>query len=759
MWLKWLPWRYVISRVARSHGFLDPMRLLSRLHRFAQPSEVAEPVELLRAGVVFHARGLINSRAIQHNLDWVWPYWVERQFDPHDDAFVPRAFSITHINLTHRNWTALGLPELDWYPVVDPRGLVTPHYDGWSIDFWVVPDQGDPLLPSRCQDAQQRLITNDRLAVETHVSDDHGELGSVAEVLLRDGRPSCQVSVCATHCHTAWLAVVLRPANPEGISFIHDISWRSPDALVVEGGQIVELSRQPDRICMSQYRRGDVFQDLEFQEPEATAVAKHVECDVGMATAAALYRVRPAEPFELTVHIPQVESDSSSTSISTGSPSDATGTSWRRLIEGSCKLQTPDPQFNQLYDAAVRSLLLHSSTDVFPGPYTYRRFWFRDSAFILHGLLVLGYIERVQQLLELFPNRQTAFGYFHSQEGEWDSNGEAIWIIDRFRRLSGQPLSDELFETVRKGAKWIKGKRLDATMDAPHAGLMPSGFSAEHLGPNDFYYWDDFWSAAGLQCAADVLCAAGWHKAAEECLSEAGDLLRCIDRSIEQTASHRDRRGVPASPHRRMDSGAIGSLASGYPLELWDARDHRLLDTVNFLLDNCTVNGGFFQDMIHSGINAYLSLHLAQVLLRAGDARHFDLTQTVADLASPTGQWPEAIHPRTGGGCMGDGHHVWASAEWVMMIRNCFVREEGERLVLCSGIPPRWLEANETIRFGPTQTPFGPITVELHPGKEPVVRWSADWRGTQPQVEVANGYADSSISVSSEDMRNLSSLL
>ena len=88
IWMKWFPWRFILRHVARSHGFLDPVALLARLHRFAQPSEVGEPVELLRAGVVFHARGLINSRVIQHNLDWVWPYWVERQFDPRDAAFV-----------------------------------------------------------------------------------------------------------------------------------------------------------------------------------------------------------------------------------------------------------------------------------------------------------------------------------------------------------------------------------------------------------------------------------------------------------------------------------------------------------------------------------------------------------------------------------------------------------------------------------------------------------------------------------------------
>ena len=99
----------MVSRLAKSKGFLDPLTLYARLQQFAQPSEVAEPVELLRAGAVFHARGLINSRVLQHNLDWVWPYWVERQFDPSDTAFLPRAFSLTHINLTNRSWTAVGL--------------------------------------------------------------------------------------------------------------------------------------------------------------------------------------------------------------------------------------------------------------------------------------------------------------------------------------------------------------------------------------------------------------------------------------------------------------------------------------------------------------------------------------------------------------------------------------------------------------------------------------------------------------------------
>ena len=122
MWLRWFPWKQLVSRAARSRGLVDPVKLLARLESFAQPLEMKEPLEFLRAGMVFHARGLLNTGAIQHNLDWIWPFWVERQYDPRDEAFIPRAFSLTHVNLTHRNWTAVGIPDFDELPIVDPEG-------------------------------------------------------------------------------------------------------------------------------------------------------------------------------------------------------------------------------------------------------------------------------------------------------------------------------------------------------------------------------------------------------------------------------------------------------------------------------------------------------------------------------------------------------------------------------------------------------------------------------------------------------------
>lgn len=278
---------------------------------------------------------------------------------------------------------------------------------------------------------------------------------------------------------------------------------------------------------------------------------------------------------------------------------------------------------------------------------------------------------------------------------------------------------------------------MSADLKFDHAGLLPAGFSAEHLGPNDFYYWDDFWAVAGLKAAAFL--SVSYKEVDQGTIFErqALALQKTIDDSLTKLRECLKRPAIPASLYRRLDSGAIGSLAASYPLRLFEQSDPRILDTAEFLMKSCLVHGGFFHDMTHSGINPYLTLHLAQVLLRAGDPRYFGLMTAVAKLASPTGQWPESVHPRTGGGCMGDGQHVWAAAEWVLMLRNCFVREEGNRLILCSGIPRVWLDKNQRITFGPAPTSFGGIQISIKPqGKNILIEWKGEWFSKEPPIDI-----------------------
>ena len=705
---RWIPWRFLVKRAARAHGIVDPLAVWARLRRFTQPSEVQEPIELLRAGIVFHARGLINTKAIQHNLDWVWPYWVERQFNPDDPSFIPRSFSFTHVNLTHRNWTAAGHPDLPLYPLVDPRGLVTPLHDGWSIDLWLLSSKGELLLPSKLEEVSQKLVFSPNLAVKTDSSANGMKISTSVTLESGDEVPYAKINASCHCAEGGWLVASLRPYNPEGVQFIEKIFCDEDSRrLIVNGKTPVEFDRIPEKTIFSDYDSGDVVNQL------GNSDSKGVTCNVGMATAAALFPFKKGDKGSLEIRVPLKEDLPKKTFTRTTTAYRTPRESWKDVLSEAASLNVPDEKLRFLYDSALRTLVILSADDIIPGTYTYRRFWFRDACLMLNALMTTGLTKRARRILDTFPPRQKSNGYFQSQEGEWDSNGQVLWIFDRYHRLTGEAPGREWINAIRKGADWITKKRVRGNDAGLHWGLLPPGFSAEHLGPNDYYYWDDFWGLAGLRAASRLMNLIGEDELSLKYNKEAEDLEEAITRSIENIPENRSQGGIPASPYRRIDSGAVGSLVADYPLQITRPGDRRIIKTTELMIEKFFHNGGFFQDIIHSGINAYLTLDIAETLLRKGDDRYRELLRNVADLASSTGQWPEAIHPITLGGCMGDGQHGWAAAEWVLLIRNLFVREEGNSLVLGSGILPDWTNTDEPVFFGPTQTHAGPVAVRL----------------------------------------------
>jgi hypothetical protein len=731
MLLRWLPWKYIVRRAARAYGVVDPIQLLARLRAFSQPSEVQEPVELLRAGIVLQARGMINTRILQFNLDWIWPLWVQKQFNPNSRSFIPRAHSFSHINLTQRNWTAVGHPYLPVYPIVDPHGLVTPLHDGWSLDFWLLSDDGRHILPSKMDNVRQTLRMHPELTVETRAGWADSSIQSSAWIDYQGNEPFLYIRAA---CHSkagGRFVVALRPCNPEGVSFIKSIRFDAQlNALIVDQRTKIYMSATPSQTAFSNFRGGDVFHTI-AERPSYSARKAH--CSLGLATGAAIFNVPPEMDQDIEVSIPlQSEIQRTFPGRARVQP-----IGWDAFLAPVCKVALPDPKYQFIFDSAVRTLSILSANDIYPGPFSYRRFWFRDACLMIHAMLNLNMIARSRRLLHRFPIKQRIDGFFHSQAGEWDSNGQVLWIMDYFQRASGEKLPEEWLKAVDKGARWIIRKRLPKTSGKPHAGLLPAGFSAEHFGPNDFYFWDDFWAVAGLRSAARLMRLHTMTPSAARLEREAADLQRTIDSCITSIPFSHSRGGIPASPYRRMDAGAIGVLVADYPLRLRPPRDPRIWSTLEFLLDHCSFNGGFFQDMIHSGINIYLTLDMAQTLLRGEDQRYRRLLRVAAEMASDTGNWPEAVHPFSGGGCMGDGQHGWAAAEWVMMIRHLFVREESEHLILGSGLLPQWLQQEDPLYLGPTPTSYGPLRIEFKPaGPKLRMRLKADWNAQAPILKI-----------------------
>jgi hypothetical protein len=86
---------------------------------------------------------------------------------------------------------------------------------------------------------------------------------------------------------------------------------------------------------------------------------------------------------------------------------------------------------------------------------------------------------------------------------------------------------------------------------------------------------------------------------------------------------------------------------------------------------------------------------------------------------------------------MGDGQHIWSSAEWVLMMIHSFVMKQDEKLIVGAGIFPEWLKSGQEISIGIIPTAWGPVRVCFTGnGEKATVRWEGQWRGNPPEMEV-----------------------
>src|SRR5262249_2942275 len=157
-------------------------------------------------------------------------------------------------NLTSRNWTAVGTVASDRKAIVDPRGLVTPWYDGWSLDWWVGAEDRWHV-PSREASVRQRLV-DDTPVVETAMRVPGGDVVHRAYAVAADDEPLLVVEVHNQTPVPVALALAVRPYNPEGLAVVERVALHSEDTVVVDGRPALLLPRRPAHFAASTFHDG-----------------------------------------------------------------------------------------------------------------------------------------------------------------------------------------------------------------------------------------------------------------------------------------------------------------------------------------------------------------------------------------------------------------------------------------------------------------------------------------------------------------------
>ena len=721
----------------------DVVRHLTAFQRLGEHLEIQLPSELLPVGARWVFRAVRTRGAAQLGSDWVWPSWLERQLDPESPAFIPRGHLPVLTNVTQRNWTTVGTLAARERAIVDPRGLVTPWFDGWSFDWWVGADDRWHF-PSRDTAVRQQLLDNTPVVV-TSMRVPSGDV--IQRVYATAGEePAVVIEIENDSPVPVALAAAVRPYNPEGLAVVEQIEL-TDSTVLVDGRPAIVLPKRPQQMAASTFHAGDVAHAVVSGET-ASELPKDLRCEAGLAQAAFLFPLAHRATIRFAIPLSSARRTRRPNlkrrriravgPPHAMPPAEAVARGWKTQTERDTRLVLPPGRIADAVEATRRSLLLfHHGDEVTPGPYTYHRFWFRDAAYLLLAMDRFGFHAESAEVIRSFPGRQKVDGFYFSQRQEWDANGAAIFSMAEHFRLTGD-LSVVDTDSVLHGLRWIertrrrRGRRNEPVL----RGLMPAGISAEHLGPFDYFYWDDFWSLKGLIDGAELLRAAGEEESAAQTELAADDFRNDLEHSFALVRERLRSDVLPAGPRRRIDAAIIGGLVACSPLGLY-AHDHPMIAaTAEEIRQRFVHDRAFFQAISHTGLGTYLTMQLASVELEAGDRRALDRLQWMVEAATSTFTWPEAIHPQLGGGCMGDGHHGWATADFLNFVRTMLVRERGDELVLLSMLPDAW--SGQEIEAHKVPTHFGRVSfaVRYH-GARPALLWDLEVRdGVTPPVRI-----------------------
>lgn len=733
-------WRGLVLRslLGRLHVSEDILRHLSTFQRLGAALETSPPAETLPVGARTMLRALRTRGAADIRPDWLWPYWLERQLDPADLAFTPRGHLPTMQNVTHRNWTMVGSVDSPWEGVVDAAGLVSALPDDWSLDWWVRSAEGWHF-PSRSAELRQRLL-GAAPVVETVLPLAGGEVRQRAYA-VETVPEQVAVEVENATSEELEIAFAVRPYNPEGLSVVETLRLDG-SSVEVGGHHALLLPDEPEWWLLSTFHEGDCAAAL---VGGVRSTGTEVEDAAGLAQGAFAFTVPAGQRLRASIPLEDPRTEPSWSlpwrrrmrhtlpATSALPAAEQVVGEWGQRLARGMRVELPEERLQEAVDAnRAFLLLLHNPGTITAGPLTYHRFWFRDAAYQIAALDRWGWHDQAADVLRSYPRRQRRDGYFYSQWREWDANGAAIWTVAEHHRLTGdRELLAELGPSVAAGTDWIARVCADDRgKDEAAAGLLPAGISAEHFGPHDYYYWDDLWGWRGLLDGAEVAALLGDADGARAARAAAARLEAALRRSWERASARLGDEVIPAGPTRGYDAGMIGSLAACYPLGLLPPDDPRIAATAGAVRERFCLGRAFYQGISHTGLGTYLTLQLAFVELAAGDMRALDRLEWLLDVATPTYTWPEAVHPRLSGGCMGDGHHGWAAADALNFVRMLLVRETQRGLALLTLLPPSWAGRRLVVRDAPTH--YGHVSYQLDwEGEAPVLQWERE-RGGVP---------------------------
>ena len=323
-------------------------------------------------------------------------------------------------------------------------------------------------------------------------------------------------------------------------------------------------------------------------------------------------------------------------------------------------------------------------------------------------------MDAARKALEFYLSHQRPDGRFETQKNQFDANGQAVWTLWQFYKITGdRPWLERVYPQMRRAVDWAMKARRQAPADSPFAGVLP-------VAPADGeYLWDakhhivgyDVWNLRGLWCTADAARALGKTDEAKELLGELKLYRADFDAAWRRT-------GLDHFPPSWEKAGTHwGNTETLWPTEVFAPDDPRVAALIEEVRRNH--GGGYVEGTIRwlghkDAIHPYMGAYTTMASLIRGEHE-----QVVEDFywyllhSTATHAFPEGIFYKRRFAWSNTIPHPTGASNYALLLRHMLLHEQGGELHLLRAVPDWWLGEGKQIRIERAPTHFGPMSLTV----------------------------------------------
>lgn len=404
---------------------------------------------------------------------------------------------------------------------------------------------------------------------------------------------------------------------------------------------------------------------------------------------------------------------------------------WEQILQAGMQVDVPEPKVTNTFRASLVYDLLardHIGENYIQtvNKLQYHAFWLRDASDIADMYDLTGYPKYAGQVLDFFARFQKPDGQFLSQPGQYDAQGEVLWVYgEHYRMTHDLEFARRVFPSVERAVAWIEAARASDPLHLiPPSDVKDNEYVNGHVTGYNLLALDGIESAAMLADAVGQPAKAAEYRADYAAYRQ--DLIQAIDRCARM-----DGGAIPPSLDGDCKGQDWGNLLGTYPGHVFAPNDPLITATLKM------VQGKYAEGLTTYGTGRYVHDYLifknTLTEIERGEQKQplEDLYATLVHTSSTQEGFEFAIR------AWGDRDfadnlppHGWFAAEYRIALRDMMVREDEGDIHLLSVMSPAWMGAGKVVRVERAPTQFGEVafTLTQPDDRSADIRLNLQWR-------------------------------